>query len=64
MCILFIYTSTKDTDGDYSLILASNRDEYYDRPALPMAPWEEDPDVFGGNVDEVIFTLISFQIIK
>lgn len=56
MCILFIYTSTKDTDGDYSLILASNRDEYYDRPALPMAPWEEDPDVFGGNVDEVIFT--------
>ena len=31
------------------LIVASNRDEYYDRPAAPAAWWEHAPQVFGGR---------------
>ncbi|KAL0867865.1 hypothetical protein ABMA27_008555 [Loxostege sticticalis] len=49
MCILFLYVGSKDDSGDYSLILASNRDEYYDRPASNMVSWEEDPSVYGGR---------------
>lgn len=32
-----------------SLIAAANRDEFYDRPASPAAPWPENPKVFGGR---------------
>jgi uncharacterized protein with NRDE domain len=31
------------------LIAASNRDEYYDRPAAPAAAWENSPQVFAGR---------------
>lgn len=37
------------TDGQYKLILAANRDEYFARPALPAAPWKEDSSVIGGR---------------
>ncbi|KAF9417374.1 hypothetical protein HW555_005471 [Spodoptera exigua] len=53
MCILFIYNGNNDSKSDYSLILASNRDEYYDRPSKNMGPWIEDPNVFGGRDLEV-----------
>ncbi|CAH0696604.1 unnamed protein product [Spodoptera exigua] len=53
MCILFIYNGNNDSRSDYSLILASNRDEYYDRPSKNMGPWIEDPNVFGGRDLEV-----------
>ncbi|XP_044260425.1 transport and Golgi organization protein 2 [Tribolium madens] len=33
MCILFVYTDPKPPKGGYRLIVASNRDEYYKRPA-------------------------------
>ncbi|XP_028169029.1 transport and Golgi organization protein 2 [Ostrinia furnacalis] len=50
MCILFMYIASKaSNDGDYSLILASNRDEYYDRPSTKMVQWEEDLNVYGGR---------------
>ncbi|CAG9791559.1 unnamed protein product [Diatraea saccharalis] len=49
MCILFIYVGLNDDEGDYSLVIASNRDEYYDRPAQEITQWVEDPEVFGGR---------------
>ncbi|KAJ0173183.1 hypothetical protein K1T71_011359 [Dendrolimus kikuchii] len=48
MCILFMYIGCDDLESDYSLILVSNRDESYDRPAKNMAHWSEDPKVIGG----------------
>lgn len=33
MCILFVYTEPKPQKHTYRLIIASNRDEYYQRPA-------------------------------
>jgi uncharacterized protein with NRDE domain len=34
---------------DYPLILASNRDEFYDRPTAPAAFWDEAPDLLAGR---------------
>ena len=31
------------------VIAAANRDEFYDRPALPAAPWPEQPHVIAGR---------------
>lgn len=61
MCILFLYVGSKDDSGDYSLILASNRDEYYDRPASNMVSWEEDPSVYGGTVCVYIDILLLYS---
>jgi uncharacterized protein with NRDE domain len=33
----------------YSLILAANRDEFHARPTLPLAEWEDAPQVIGGR---------------
>jgi uncharacterized protein with NRDE domain len=30
-------------------LLAANRDEFHDRPAVPAAPWPESPHVLGGR---------------
>ncbi|XP_059049706.1 transport and Golgi organization protein 2 [Achroia grisella] len=49
MCILFTYNGTGDDDSDYSLILASNRDEFYDRPANKMTVWSDDNKVVAGR---------------
>uniref|UniRef100_A0A8D8JRD1 Transport and Golgi organization protein 2 n=1 Tax=Culex pipiens TaxID=7175 RepID=A0A8D8JRD1_CULPI len=55
MCILFIYVNSGhggDGDpvlGEYRLVLASNRDEYYARPAKIAGPWDESPHVIGGR---------------
>lgn len=34
---------------DYRLILASNRDEYYERPTLPAAFWKDVPKILAGR---------------
>ncbi len=39
MCV--VYFSYRQ-DADFPLVLASNRDEYYDRPALPAHVWQEE----------------------
>ena len=31
------------------LIVASNRDEFYDRPAIAADWWKDSPHVFGGK---------------
>ena len=33
----------------YRLVLAANRDEFHDRPTLPLASWEDAPEVVGGR---------------
>lgn len=33
----------------YRLIFAGNRDEFHDRPAAPLAWWEEQPEILGGR---------------
>ncbi|MEN7550888.1 NRDE family protein [Rapidithrix thailandica] len=46
MClILFAW----DTHPDYRLILAANRDEFYQRPTLPANFWEEQPNLLAGK---------------
>ncbi|CAH0713597.1 unnamed protein product, partial [Brenthis ino] len=49
MCITFIYNGSSEVESDYSLILISNRDEFYDRPAQCMELWKEDPTIYGGR---------------
>lgn len=46
MCtILFSYK----TNTAYPLILASNRDEFYDRPTAPAGFWEDEPQLLAGR---------------
>lgn len=46
MClILFAY----ETHPKYRLILAANRDEFYDRPTAPAHQWEDCPNIFAGR---------------
>jgi uncharacterized protein with NRDE domain len=46
MCLILL---ARDAHPDYSLILAANRDEFYDRPTAPAARWEDAPGVLGGR---------------
>lgn len=46
MCVIYLaYGQLVDTP----LVLLANRDEFYDRPTLPAASWEDHPHVFGGR---------------
>ncbi|MEP1096875.1 MAG: NRDE family protein [Cyclobacteriaceae bacterium] len=46
MClIVFAY----NTHPDYKLILAANRDEFYDRPTTTADWWEDHPNILGGR---------------
>ena len=46
MClILFAYNK----HPQYKLVVAANRDEFYDRPAAPMAFWTEAPKLLAGR---------------
>lgn len=36
-------------DQSQPLILAANRDEFYARPTLPLAQWEESPHIYAGR---------------
>lgn len=46
MClILFSY----QMHPDYRLILAANRDEFYNRPTDPLDHWADHPDVLAGR---------------
>jgi uncharacterized protein with NRDE domain len=46
MCLLFIAWKSHPA---YELILAANRDEYYDRPTAPAGFWDEAPDLLAGK---------------
>ncbi len=46
MClILFSY----DSHPDYHLVLAANRDEYYERPTAPLHFWSDSPEILAGR---------------
>lgn len=46
MClILFAY----DYHPRYKLVVTANRDEFYQRPALPAAFWEDNPEILAGR---------------
>jgi uncharacterized protein with NRDE domain len=46
MCLILL---ALDTHPDYALVLAANRDEFYDRPTAPAAFWKDAPDVLAGR---------------
>ncbi len=46
MCLILI---ARDAHPDYRLVVAANRDEFYDRPTAPAARWPEAPAVLGGR---------------
>ncbi|MBW1840909.1 MAG: NRDE family protein [Deltaproteobacteria bacterium] len=46
MCLLLI---AYDIHPAYRLVLAANRDEYYDRPTRPLSFWEDAPDILAGR---------------
>lgn len=46
MClILFAY----DYHPRYKLVVAANRDEFYERPTLPVGYWEDNPNILAGK---------------
>jgi len=46
MCLILL---AYDVHPQYRIILAANRDEFYDRPTLPMAFWEDEPGILAGR---------------
>ncbi len=46
MCLIIICTNTRP---DYPLIIAANRDEFYNRPTLPLDFWEDHPKILAGR---------------
>ncbi len=46
MCLIFIALKNHPR---YKLIVAANRDEFYDRKTLPAAYWEDHPKILGGR---------------
>ena len=46
MCLVLL---ALDTHPDYSLIVAANRDEFYDRPTTRAAFWKDAPRVLAGR---------------
>ena len=42
MCLLFLYLNPDPSVGPYKLVLASNRDEVYHRPARSLHVWSND----------------------
>ena len=46
MCLIVIACRVHP---DYPVIIAANRDEFYDRPARPLGEWEDDPTIVAGR---------------
>ena len=46
MCLLLI---AYKKHPEYKLIVAANRDEFYDRPTAPVKWWDDNPSVLGGK---------------
>jgi uncharacterized protein with NRDE domain len=46
MCLILIAV---DQHPEYPLVIAANRDEYYQRPTLPLHFWKDQPDILAGR---------------
>ncbi|MFO7985449.1 MAG: NRDE family protein [Desulfatiglandaceae bacterium] len=46
MCLLLL---AHQAHPDYPLIIAANRDEFYERPTAPLAFWDDIPEVLAGK---------------
>ena len=46
MCLLLL---AYDIHPVYRMVLAANRDEYYDRPTEPLSFWNDRPDILAGR---------------
>jgi uncharacterized protein with NRDE domain len=46
MCLIALAWRTHPR---WRLVLAANRDEFHERPTLPLAPWQDAPAVIGGR---------------
>lgn len=46
MCLIFVAVNVHPR---YPLVIAANRDEFYDRPTAPAAFWPESPEVLAGR---------------
>jgi uncharacterized protein with NRDE domain len=46
MCLLVLAWRTHPR---YRLVVAANRDEFHERPAAPLGPWKDAPEIFGGR---------------
>jgi uncharacterized protein with NRDE domain len=46
MCLLLLANRVSD---EYPLIVAANRDEFYDRQSAPLARWQDEPSIWAGR---------------
>ena len=46
MCLIFVAV---DAHPKYRIVIAANRDEFYDRPTAPASFWPEAPELLGGR---------------
>jgi uncharacterized protein with NRDE domain len=46
MCLIFI---SVNQHPDYKLIVAANRDEFYNRKTAPATFWRDQPSILGGR---------------
>jgi uncharacterized protein with NRDE domain len=46
MCVIYF---AYNFHPDHPLVLIANRDEFYDRPTLAAAYWEDHPEIFAGR---------------
>ncbi|XP_076254582.1 transport and golgi organization 2 [Rhynchophorus ferrugineus] len=51
MCILFVHTNPKPEENEYRLIIATNRDEFYKRPAQPVYQCPETKVIAGRDME-------------
>ena len=56
---MFLIFFAIDQHPGYKLIIAGNRDEFYNRKTAPAAFWEEHPDVLGGRDLEAMGTWLG-----
>lgn len=67
MCIIFSIANGDPEEGGYKLIVASNRDEFYSRPASSAKEWRDNPFVYGGvycfSISILLFDFLSCMVI-
>lgn len=56
MCLIFF---SLNQHSNYKLILAGNRDEFYNRPTAPAAFWEDHPQILAGRDLEAMGTWLG-----